>query len=1086
MVNEYANTTLRDAHGNIIGYQPVSASAPYVNTDPSATDTAAKIAAEVGRVGGVLNPYVAAKAVAEGYTGSITLPVTSTGQLDTGISTVPVRSQSEIVVSPIVPGQSGETTTIYVPYGSYAQTKLENVKLLLGGTTGELGIYQQPAGHSLYNLVGGGGRAALQSGMFTVNAPETPYTVKQIDVGTYKLPSGEGLSRLGAEVYGGFVTALSANKTVETTAVSLSTYTNVNNLANYVNPQGVNLPKSQAPGVSLPWEISSASPAIQYVNEKGVVANSAVNVAANQSITTYQTSSRVKSSGADVIPLSAIGADAAISAGLLQKPFTSSAKAVSGKQIQIGESGLYGDISTLKVVGSSGNLPIVSGSLSASEKVISESKPTLGNFLLNVGGSVYNEASGLLSGISGGTIRLPEAKTTYGFRVTQSDISYKQSVSAPYVSLNKTGYRGSDITIATTESSRNIEPSIADVVNYKIGGMITPLSPSDTMYSASKEATALTAIGGYPAAYAYAKSFYVGAYAEVREKPVDVVKYFAEVILISGAVEAIGAGVTSVTTGTKLEPVLSAISKYKLSEIAVGSAVTYGVASDVTQNFTDFSVKSSERLGGVSVGLVAMGASGLTYSNAELLGSVYKVKTAGKVPSAGETITAVSVPKELTMAEFNKLSLPEKETYNLYGTTNPLSNLLAKQAFERRTESAIRVIESEKGDVLTRAYESYRKEPAVAPWEREPDIFDLKTLRVDKIAAVKTPEVTTKATSLIAARELISRIAEPSTIVRGPALESWERAEILKKLYPEEYAAKPILTRPSIEFRPEFTANQPTARKPTISIEEPLQQISAESLSKTSLQYKEPVDVSKLNRLLTPRGEFNILTESEVKSRTASSISVKRYDWNIARKMATVDELSPPSSKVLLQLQPRATPASKTRTYAEVSPYTSIPSELELSAMREYSKTTDASLSDAVLLSSDVSNKSDEKSKVMLNLGISSVTATETRTTLDTKLAPETRFESVAKPITKTTTIIDTLPKYETLPPTKPSEVTTFDTVIPPIIPPFVPSLPGSISESDYVRKRNPFRKIQREILYIGPKTYMPTLPKRTSKKKKK
>lgn len=166
-------------------------------------------------------------------------------------------------------GSNAGTVTAFVPYGHYSQIKIENAKLAFDVNTGELGIYQKPYGHSIYNLVGGGGRNALQSGMFTINEPETPFVSEQW-ASTVPHPSGEGLSRLGAEAYGGYVMPLDS-RTIASTNAQLSTYANPNNLANYVNPEGPNLGKAAAPGAAIPWSILPNAPAIQYVNERGII-----------------------------------------------------------------------------------------------------------------------------------------------------------------------------------------------------------------------------------------------------------------------------------------------------------------------------------------------------------------------------------------------------------------------------------------------------------------------------------------------------------------------------------------------------------------------------------------------------------------------------------------------------------------------------------------------------------------------------------------------------------------------------------------------------------------------------------------------
>jgi len=176
-------------------------------------------------------------------------------------------------------------STFYVPWGERRQIEITNAKATIDPTTGELGIYQQPYGHSIMNLVSSGGRAAAQSGMFSQGGSLTPvvasqatgkpitpeYTyvpasVKAADV----IASPASYSRLGAELYGGMVQRLDA-RTVESTGAQLSTYpAYTGNLANLVSPTGVNLTKAEAPGANVPWSIPVSSPTIQYMDKTGI------------------------------------------------------------------------------------------------------------------------------------------------------------------------------------------------------------------------------------------------------------------------------------------------------------------------------------------------------------------------------------------------------------------------------------------------------------------------------------------------------------------------------------------------------------------------------------------------------------------------------------------------------------------------------------------------------------------------------------------------------------------------------------------------------------------------------------------------
>ena len=238
--------------------------------NPFAPDTAAGIAWEVSRTGGVTTAPLARKAIGEGYQGDIFAV--------SGISAVPTRDLSSgmLTGSKMVAALSGGTTTVYMPYGEYVQIEMKGAKALLDYQTGELGVYQQPFGHSQFMLTGGGGRAALQSGMFTVEKPETPYVVSQEGVGKYALPSGAGLSRLGAEAYGGLVMPLRSDALLApNSAISryygAGTDTNLANLVAQI-PAG----KAEAPGANIPWSVSPSTPAMSYMNERGIIPGSAI------------------------------------------------------------------------------------------------------------------------------------------------------------------------------------------------------------------------------------------------------------------------------------------------------------------------------------------------------------------------------------------------------------------------------------------------------------------------------------------------------------------------------------------------------------------------------------------------------------------------------------------------------------------------------------------------------------------------------------------------------------------------------------------------------------------------------------------
>jgi hypothetical protein len=193
--------------------------------------------------------------------------------------TTPVRDLTSGMLSGsrmVAALEGGRTVDIYSPWGEYTQVKTENAKGLLGYNTGELGIYVKPYGHSTYMLTGGGGRNALQSGMFSVDKALTPYVVDRGDVGSYVLPSGTGMSRLGAEAYGGFVRPLDDRTLAPNDAISRYFGEGANNLANFVAQVAGG--KAEAPGAKIPWSVGANAPALQYMDKSGVIAGSAIEI----------------------------------------------------------------------------------------------------------------------------------------------------------------------------------------------------------------------------------------------------------------------------------------------------------------------------------------------------------------------------------------------------------------------------------------------------------------------------------------------------------------------------------------------------------------------------------------------------------------------------------------------------------------------------------------------------------------------------------------------------------------------------------------------------------------------------------------
>jgi len=270
-------------HGNALTFGMYSSSgiSRQSTSEPTPVydmSSAAGIAAYTARQGGTVTADTARIAFQEGYIGSL--------KAVSGMSTVLISEKADLAQGnalTIPAGVSpGSTVTTYVPYGSYAQTELLNTKDIINPISGEIGIYRLSEGGYYYKLIGGGGIGSLQSGMFTLGRPETSLVYTQESAGKVLAPSANATeasdilanesaySRLGAEVYGGYVTKLTG-ATVESTGAQLSTYANQFNLANYVSPTGPNLSKADMNLFSLPWTISPNTSAVMAIGKGGNV-----------------------------------------------------------------------------------------------------------------------------------------------------------------------------------------------------------------------------------------------------------------------------------------------------------------------------------------------------------------------------------------------------------------------------------------------------------------------------------------------------------------------------------------------------------------------------------------------------------------------------------------------------------------------------------------------------------------------------------------------------------------------------------------------------------------------------------------------
>jgi len=314
----YASTAIRDAGGNIIGYQSTSTGLPtevastayqealkqsgYVNQNVNTMSNAADIASSISRTGGAVDINVARKAISEGVSPSqvnvasnlyaertgatptrVNVPVSELAGknigVETGISTVPLRDLSLAKsMTPVLASTAAKNlTTVDFGIGAGQGIKIRDAQIVGEYNTGEFGIYQKSYSggkERMYlSLIGGGGRNALQSGAFAygdTSLSPASKTYEQWNAGKIVPLSAsyfEKYSGRGSEVYGGKSgILLNADRTVESTGAKLSTYPDAYNLATFANPQGVNMPKSANAGLNLPMSKTAGESAITILN----------------------------------------------------------------------------------------------------------------------------------------------------------------------------------------------------------------------------------------------------------------------------------------------------------------------------------------------------------------------------------------------------------------------------------------------------------------------------------------------------------------------------------------------------------------------------------------------------------------------------------------------------------------------------------------------------------------------------------------------------------------------------------------------------------------------------------------------------
>ncbi|MDD3019784.1 MAG: hypothetical protein PHX61_02235 [Alphaproteobacteria bacterium] len=503
------------------------------------TSTAAGIAAMVGP-SGALDIGVARLAIAEGYSPNLisvasatsstvsgyAIPLTSVksvSEIRTGIDVAPTFDKAVMAQGPALAipasAMTGGTVTTYVPYGNYAQTELLGTKDIINPISGEIAIYQLSKGGYYYKLIGGGGIGALQSGQFTIQQPETSLVYTQVSAGKALaaatnateaaniLSNTSGYSRLGSEVYGGFVVPLTG-KTVTETGAQLSTYATQYNLANLVSPTGINLSKANMGLVSFPWTISSGTSAISTTTGKAITGYGSA---------TWVMPTQVGATEPSTVAKSDLGT-------------------IGGLKIIPG---------TAQIISGGTGIAAVPGSYKFESTAVGSS-PTLQNFFANLGQNLLAEVGGASPG-------------TYGFGSTTVKESYDVSIPTPYVSSAPSGYSPSRITYTLSSETTKYESSLYETIQTGIASKI-PAVPIESQISIARDQS----LAGK------ATGFSVGIYTELQERPLDVVKIASETYLMGmafGGAEYLGKSIVAKSAASEL-PLIGTVGRLASTPIA--------------------------------------------------------------------------------------------------------------------------------------------------------------------------------------------------------------------------------------------------------------------------------------------------------------------------------------------------------------------------------------------------------------------------------------------------------------------------------------------------------------------------------------
>ena len=688
--NQYGVGVLGESTGNKLNLAQTPtafATNPFAMPTEKTTATtpglgsAAAIAAFVAGTGGVVGGTLAKKAASQGFIGGVnTSPISDIN------GDAMSNKQAKAAASAMPELSSGANFgNYYVPYGSFTQTEIQRTAGAINPISGELAFYQRNKNIDTGefrqpSLISGGGIAAAQSGMFTANKPQTPFVVSQERAGIDGPATAEqtkGMSRLGAEAYGGEVRPLD-NRTIQSTGAQLSTYpNNPNNLANYADPQGVNRNKADMGLSKIPWTAPENSPYLQTMGPSGLTGTPAVNRLTGQTLNAER---QVMGGETPSMAAPAAAAPAATTTtpGIVSgsQPFSLIPSVTAAEQAPGTGAGLFQpkpeaapntvynqglgvNLALGSKIGRDENFVKVTGVDVKTTTV--ESTPSLGNLVSNTLGAAGNEIFGVVG--------VRPFEQTAGFGSTTTTVTRTIELPAPFVS-GAPGFVGTPTTMTTATTTTNKEISVYEAINKQAAAAIPQISVMDQ--EAAKADT--SALG-------YAKNAAIGAYSFAAERPLDLVKIASEApIIVEAGGLAFGAA-GKVAAGTFAEGAVAGATR--LAPAAFTAIYGVGAANTATSGFTDFSTTAAQK-GGAEITKAGafFGSAGLYSNPGAILNTARGIDARFSVPmdnaqgtlgrvtsgkdfegtSAGKTFDLTNTPTERATVARNAIDQAPKQS----------------------------------------------------------------------------------------------------------------------------------------------------------------------------------------------------------------------------------------------------------------------------------------------------------------------------------------------------------------------------------------------------------------------------------------